>query len=327
MENFDNVKSNPTNENAVVTKKINTARKDGTTKGALITGIISLVIVVSAALFVNSHFTRVRNNNMALMEQQRNAFTKQVTTRDSTINEWLLTFDQIEKDMNVIKQKENRITVQSSGAEVSSDKRGQVLEDIKYINSLLDNNKKKIASLNAQLKNSGGMISGLQARITTLETTMKQYEADVAGLKDTLSKKDFQITQLNTQMTALELSDTQKAEQISNQTVKMNEAYYTSGTYKELKAKGIVSKEGGFLGLGRQESMAGNVKENQFAKVDLRELKTIPVNSKHAKLITKHPADSYTMVHESKNLISYIEIKNPEEFWKVSKYAVVEIAK
>jgi uncharacterized coiled-coil protein SlyX len=264
---------------------------------------------------------------MAQLEQQRNSFTKQVTSRDSTINVWLLTFDQIEKDMSVIKQKENRITMQSSGAEVTSDKRGQVLEDIKYINSLLDENKKKIASLNAQLKNSGGMIAGLQTRITTLETTMKQYETDIAGLKDTLVKKDFEIGSLNTQMTALELTVTQKADQINDQTVKMNEAYYTSGTYKELKAKGIVSKEGGFLGLGRQESLAGDLKDTLFAKVDLRELKTIPINSKNARLITKHPADSYTLVHKSKDLISYLEITNPEEFWKVSKYAVVEISK
>jgi uncharacterized coiled-coil protein SlyX len=261
------------------------------------------------------------------MEEQQNTFTKQVTERDSTINDWLLTFDQIEKDMNLIKQKENIITVNSSDKEFSKDKRGQVLEDIKYINTLLENNKKKIASLNAQLKNSGVVITGLQARVTSLETAIQQYETDIAGLKETLVKKDFEIGQLNTQMTALEQTITQKDEEITGQTLKLNEAFYTSGTYRELKDKGIVSKVGGFLGLGRRESMARDLNDSLFARIDVRDLKTIPINSKNAKLITRHPSDSYSLVQENPNKIAYLEIKNPELFWKNSKYAVVEIIK
>ena len=327
MENKENGKSNLTNENSIVRNITKTAKKEGVAKGALISGIIAFVILIAAALYVNSQFRQERNEHLALMEEQQNTFTKQVTERDSTINDWLLTFDQIEKDMNLIKQKENIITVNSSDKEFSKDKRGQVLEDIKYINTLLENNKKKIASLNAQLKNSGVVITGLQARVTSLETAIQQYETDIAGLKETLVKKDFEIGQLNTQMTALEQTITQKDEEITGQTLKLNEAFYTSGTYRELKDKGIVSKVGGFLGLGRRESMARDLSDTLFARIDVRELKTIPINSRNAKLITRHPSDSYSLVQENPNKIAYLEIKNPELFWKNSKYAVVEIIK
>jgi uncharacterized coiled-coil protein SlyX len=327
MENKESGKSNLTNENSIVRNITKTAKKEGVAKGALISGIIAFVVLISAALYVNSQFRQERNEHLALMEEQQNTFTKQVTERDSTINDWLLTFDQIEKDMNLIKQKENIITVNSSDKEFSKDKRGQVLEDIKYINTLLENNKKKIASLNAQLKNSGVVITGLQARVTSLETTIQQYETDIAGLKETLVKKDFEIGQLNTQMTALEQTITQKDEEITGQTLKLNEAFYTSGTYRELKDKGIVSKVGGFLGLGRRESMARDLNDSLFARIDVRDLKTIPINSKNAKLITRHPSDSYSLVQENPNKIAYLEIKNPELFWKNSKYAVVEIIK
>ncbi len=327
MENKESGKSNLTNENSIVRNITKTAKKEGVAKGALISGIIAFVILIAAALYVNSQFRQERNEHLALMEEQQNTFTKQVTERDSTINDWLLTFDQIEKDMNLIKQKENIITVNSSDKEFSKDKRGQVLEDIKYINTLLENNKKKIASLNAQLKNSGVVITGLQARVTSLETAIQQYETDIAGLKETLVKKDFEIGQLNTQMTALEQTITQKDEEITGQTLKLNEAFYTSGTYRELKDKGIVSKVGGFLGLGRRESMARDLNDSLFARIDVRDLKTIPINSKNAKLITRHPSDSYSLVQENPNKIAYLEIKNPELFWKNSKYAVVEIIK
>jgi hypothetical protein len=56
-------------------------------------------------------------------------------------------------------------------------------------------------------------------------------------------------------------------------------------------------------------------------------MKTIPVNCKNAKLITEHPSGSYEMIRENEKQIAYIAIKDPEEFWKISKYAVVELIK
>ena len=251
----------------------------------------------------------------------------QVTQRDSIINDWLVTFDQIEKDLNMIKEKENILSVSSTDSEFTQTRRDQILNDIRYLNTLLEENKKKIASLTAQLNKSGGNMKALQSRIAVLETNMKQYESDIAGLKDTLVSKDFEIVQLNGQLTALEISVKEADEKITSQTNLMNEAFIASGTYKELRDKGIVLKEGGFLGLGRKESLTGDISDTLFVKIDVRETKTIPVNSKNAKLITEHPAGSYTLIHENDNLVSYIEINDPEAFWKISRYAVVEIMK
>ena len=105
----------------------------------------------------------------------------------------------------------------------------------------------------------------------------------------------------------------------------MNKAYMTSGTYKDLKEKGVLSKEGGFLGLGRKELLNGNLTENQFTRIDITEMKSIPVNSKDAKLITEHPKSSYEMIRDNNNKIASIEITDPVQFWKISKYAVVEV--
>jgi predicted Zn-ribbon and HTH transcriptional regulator len=329
MENKGTGNRNQINgENAAaVSYKLKAAKRKGATKGALISGFVGLAVLITAIVVAHSNMTKERTVQMALMETQKTAFTRQVTERDSIINDWLLTFDQIEKDMNLIKQKENILTVKSTESEFSNDKRHQILEDIKQINTLLENNKKKIASLSAQLKNSGNTIKDLQIRIASLETTVKQYETDITQLKETLALKDFEIGQLNNKMTALETTVTEKDAQISNQTVKMNEAFFTSGTYRELKDKGIVSKEGGFLGIGRKESLVGNINDNLFSKVDVREIKTIPINSKNVKLITEHPANSYALIPEGDNKIAYLEITNPDQFWKISKYAVVEIIK
>lgn len=327
MEISENKNRLAADDNSVVNNKLKKAKKDGITKGALIAVLISLVVIIAAGLYSYSVFKEKEEAQLAQMELERYSFTRQVTERDSMINEWLLTFDQIEKDLVAIKEKENLITVKSSDTELSKNRKEQVLDDIKVINSLLESNKKKIASLSAQLKNSGTTITGLQNRIATLEASITQYENDIAELKTALVKKDFEIGDLNNKVTALDQEIGKKNEQIIDQTNKMNTAYFVSGTYKELKSKGVLNKEGGFLGLGKSEYLVKDVSDSLFTQIDITVMKTIPVNSKSAKLITDHPLNSYEMIYEGEKKIAYIEIKDPNQFWKISKYAVVEIVK
>jgi len=327
MENKLNSDPKTINENAVVTSKIENARKEGVTKGALTTGIIFIVLLMAFGALVYSLYKRDHNAQLALMENQKVTFTEQLTARDSMINDWLVTFDEIEKNLNVIKEKEKLLTVKSSDTEVSKNRKEQILDDIKSINTLIDENKKKIARLNAQLKESGGTIKGLQDRIAGLEESMKQYESEIAELNTTLVSKDNEIGQLNNNVIALNDTITIKEERISEQTGKLHQAFLASGTYKDLKEKGIVIKEGGFLGLGRKQFLVEDFSDSSFTEIDITSLTTIPVNSKDVRLITEHPSDSYKLIKENDKQIAYISITNPEEFWKITKYAVVEIVK
>ena len=325
MTNEVNSNRNVVNDNAAARNNERKARKEGMKKGILTTVIISFLILVAGGLIVNSMFKNEQKKNVAVVENQKHSFTQLLTSRDSVINEWMLTFDEIEKDLSTVKEKENIITMKSSDQEFSKDKKQQILKDIEYVNTLLDQNKKKIASLTAQLKNSGGTIKGLQVKVAELEASMKQRESEIADLKVALTQKDFEIGQLNTRMSDAQVAIAQKDEKISNQTAEMNKGFVAYGTYKSLKAKGLVSKEGGFLGLGKKESLHEDFSDSLFTQVNISETKSIPVNSKSAKLITDHPTGSYTMIRDKDNKIASIEIKNPQEFWKISKYAVVEI--
>ena len=325
MTNEVNTNRNVTNDNAASRNNERKAKSEGVKKGVLTTAIIALILLVVAGFIVNSMYTNEQKKHAAVVENQKHSFTQLLTSRDSVINEWMLTFDEIEKNLATVKEKENIITMKSSDKEFSKDKKQQILKDIEYVNALLDQNKKKISSLTAQLSKSGGTIKGLQAKIDELETTMKQRETEIADLKTNLSKKDFEITALNTKMSDAQVAIAQKDDKITKQTAEINKAYVTYGTYKALKARGLVSKEGGFLGIGKKEQLHQDFSDSLFKQVDITEIKRIPVNSKGAKLITDHPTSSYTLVRDKDNKIASIEIKNPDEFWKISKYAVVEI--
>ena len=335
MKTDENNTTNSASENAEIIRKEKVkidrekdlARDEGMKKGVVTTSVIAFIILLIAGIIVFSHNRKEHDKLLNLMETQKMSLTDKVTARDSVISEWITTFDDIQKNIMLIKEKEKLITVNSSNAEISNDKKAQVLEDIKMINTLLEQNKKKIASLNAQLKKSGGTIKVLQTKISELEATMKQNENEISELKTSLVSKKFEVEQLNTQVTVMQDTIAKKDEKISNQTYEMNKAFYICGTYKELKAKGLLTKEGGFIGLGKTESLTGNFSDNLFEQIDLTQVKLIPVNAKNAKLISDHPASSYEFMRDKDKKIEFIEIKDPALFWKASKYAVVEITK
>jgi tetrahydromethanopterin S-methyltransferase subunit F len=330
----ENIDPKTANDNAEARKKEainrekeNRARNDAMRKGVITTAIIGFVLLLITGIVAYSIYNRDHKLLLSQMEAQKNSFTETITSRDSVIGEWINTFSDIEKNIALIKEKEHIISINSSTKEVSGDKRQQVVEDIKYINTLLEQNKQKIASLNAQLNKSGGTIKVLQNKIAELEASVKQSEVEITDLKATLVSKNFEIDQLNTKNTDLQNAIVQKDETINTQTYEMNKAFFVCGTFKQLKAKGLLTKEGGFIGLGKTKTLASNFSDSAFKQIDLSVTKSIPVNSKSAKLISEHPANSYQFIRDKDKKVESIEITDPALFWKISKYAVVEVTK
>ncbi len=334
METDENIDPRAVNDNAEARKKEalireneSRIRREGVKKAVVTTAIIGFLLLLLTGIIAYSLYNRDHKMLLSQMEAQKNSFTEKITSRDSAIGEWITTFGDIEKNIAVIKEREHVISINSSNKELSKDRRQQIVEDIKYINTLLEQNKQKIASLNAKLSKSGGTIKVLQNRISELEASVKQSEGEISDLKSTLLSKNFEIDQLNTRNSDLQNTIVQKDEKITAQTNEMNKAFYACGTYKQLKAKGLLTKEGGFIGLGKTKTLAGSFPDSSFLQIDITTTKSIPVNSKSAKLISEHPVNSYQFIHDKNKQIESIEITDPSQFWKISKYAVVLITK
>jgi hypothetical protein len=310
---------------ALIREEENRIRRKEVKKAVVTTSIIGLVVLLIAVFIAYSIYNRDHKLLLSQMETQKNAFTEILTSRDSSIGEWVTTVGEIEKNIALIKEKEHIISTNSSTGELSRSKKQQILDDINYINTLLEQNKKKIASLNSQLSKSGGTIKGLQTTITALEAAVKQSESDIADLKATLQTKNVEIEQLNTEKVGLQGTIVEKDETINAQTDEMNKAFYACGTFKELKAKGLLTKEGGFIGLGKTKTLSPGFSDSSFEQIDITVVNSIPVNSKSAKLISEHPATSYQFILDKDKKIESIDITDPVLFWKISKYAVVEI--
>jgi hypothetical protein len=330
----ENIDPRPVNDSAdarkkeaLIREKEATIRKESVRKAVITTSVIGLIVVLITVFIAYSIYNRDHKQLLGQMELQKDSINREVTSRDSSIGEWVTTFGEIERNIALIKEKEHIISTNSSTGELSRNNKQQILDDIKYINTLLEQNKKKIASLNNQLSKSGGTIKGLQSTIAGLEASVKKSEIDIIELKTTLLSKKFEIEQLNTEKTDLQATVVQKDETIDNQTYEMNKAFYACGTYKELRAKGLLTREGGFIGLGKTKTISGNLADSSFNQIDITVMKSIVLNSKNAKLISEHPANSYQFIRDKDKKFESIEITDPEQFWKISKYAVVEITK
>lgn len=283
---------------------------------------LAVAIIVALSIFFNDY--KAKQEAQFTQEQERgNTLAIKLHERDSLINEYLTTFNQIEKDLGFIKEKENLISSQTDDPEFKHDSRQTILEDIQLVNSLIDQNKNKIADLQRKLKKSGIVVSGLNEKMQMLAETIELRDKSIEELKTVLAEKDFQLAELNQQVVEMDSLVNMKNLVIDEKQYELNKAWIAYGNYKDLKEKGIITKEGGFLWMGKNVELKEDFAQDQFEQVDITQTTTIPVNSKKAELITDHPAGSYEWVKDDET-IAYMVINDPSEFWKVSKYAVLE---
>ena len=99
-----------------------------------------------------------------------------------------------------------------------------------------------------------------------------------------------------------------------------NTVYYAIGTNKELKKNGLLEKK--FL--GQTKVLKGDFNESYFTKADKRSLSVIPTGSKKVKVWTNMPSDSYT-IEENADKTKTIKITNPQTFWSLSPYLVIQV--
>ena len=190
----------------------------------------------------------------------------------------------------------------------------------------MKDNQEKIANLEKQVKNRNYNIASLRKTVERLKAENEEKAAMITALQAELAQRDAKIKELDASIASLNskldaLSDENKdqQDQLNAQDQALNTVFYTMGTKKELKAKGIL--EGGLL---KVRTLQGVVNDADFTKADLRNVSSIPLNVKKATLMTSHPEGSYTFVKEGK-VITELSITNPEEFWSVSKYLVIRL--
>lgn len=239
-----------------------------------------------------------------------------VSEKDSSIESFIVAFNEIQENLTEVKAKQKMISTSSNDAELRKNMKEQIISDIQSINELMDKNRNKIASLKAKLEKSNGKVDELNKMITFLTTQIEEKDLEIIDLKNQLERLNIEVTEITAKYE-------EKAEESNQKTEQLNTAYYAIGTSKELKEKGVLTKEGGFIGLGKTKKLSSDFNKNYFTKLDITQNKSFSLNAKKAKLITNHPSASYKI--EGTKTADKLIILNPQDFWSASKYMVVVI--
>ena len=124
---------------------------------------------------------------------------------------------------------------------------------------------------------------------------------------------------LNTVNTAVNEEKVRAQEESTRLANELNTCYYVIGSKKELKANKII--ETGFL--RKTKIMERDYEMSYFTKADKRTLSVIPLHSKKAEVMSKHPAGSYEIVDNGGS--KTLRIINSTKFWELSNYLIVKI--
>lgn len=297
-------------------------------KPVAIVAVIALAIVLGFGIY---HLNQ-KSEQLEALRLEKEFIADDMQHRDSTINELISTFNEIDDNLTFIKQRRGQLSLEAE-KEMNLDRKTAILQDIRLMDSMLVVSSQHIEDLEKRLKDSGVKMRSFENRIAGLNTTLQENGKEIEQLRVTVDEKDFQIAGLNTQIemyqeVVVEKDETLKIKETTieekvNEINQLNTAWYTMGNFKELKEHGILGRTGGLLGLGSTKTLNSNISNEYFTVLDIREVKTIPISSKTAKVITEHPEESYDFIYED-GIISALVIENPDEFWRISKYAVIE---
>ncbi|HMU14146.1 MAG: hypothetical protein JST41_06605 [Bacteroidetes bacterium] len=256
------------------------------------------------------------------LEHEHDSVSAQSGGKDTTINNLLSAFNNVSENLRAIKEKQGVLGKPLDGqVETTPDMEKRIAADLYIIDSLLSDNKKLIERMRRNASANKSKINELektlQTTIANMELTIAEKDSEIAGLKE-------QLTSTNASLASMITMYQDKEQLATAQRAELNKAYYCVGTGKELKDNGVVTKEGGFVGIGKSTKLnTQGMNMEYFKQVDITQMLEIPVNAKKAKLITSHPANSYKMEGPD-GRVDKLTIVDPNAFWSVSKYLVVQ---
>jgi hypothetical protein len=254
------------------------------------------------------------NANMVIKNELKDK-ENLLSTKEAAMTEFVRSFNEIQANLNEIKDKEKIISTSSKDKELNKSSKDQIINDIQAIHDLLDKNQQRVASLSKKLKNSNLKIDEIELAMTNLKNQLTDKETEITDLKGKLEKLNVDFATLKERAAGEQLESNIKTE-------KLNTAYYVVGSKKDLTEKGVVTKKGGFIGIGKVVELNTKLDPNYFTKIDITQTKEIAIHGDKVKLISSHPIESYKLV-EGPASIDKIVILDAEKFWSTSKYLII----
>lgn len=289
--------------------------------------IASIVSVLALAVSLTSCF--VSSSKYEALEAERDSLLLVATNVTTDFESSLRTINEIEAALQTVREAESIILLENQEGNTN-----YAVSQIEAIDRTIQQNKAKIAELEAQLAESGSKSKQLSATITRLKKELDEKDTYINNLREELNVSKAQVADLSTQVNDLNKNvqslnenidnlNAQNAEQqamIRNQDAELNTVHYIVAPMETLKDLNLVTKGGLF----KKEKVSMDLNKSAMIAADKRDLKVLPLNTKKAIIMTNHPESSYQITKGEDDMLS-LEIVNPDAFWNTSNYLIISI--
>ena len=268
-----------------------------------------------------------------ILSQKNSQLETELMNQESAFNEMLTLYDQVEDRIGDILSLENIIQAQSNDR-INKSNHQKIFKEINMIDDLIFRSKQDLKKLEDETRSSNLKLGVFEKRISSLQTTLTERAEIIQSLKTQLSERDESLAMMiseqdslnqtiNTQLETIDMKDLE-VKQLTAQNNELNKSFLAIGTYEQLKTKGVVNKEGGFLGVfGRNIALQEEADLGSYLSIDRRNLQTLRIEASSLSLVSNHPAGSYQIIPGESESEKVLEITDPENFWKISKYLVI----
>ena len=283
-----------------------------------------LLLAVGCVVLLTSCGNRAQNE---ALKAQNDSLSVALAEKDAEMEGILGALNEVQEGFRLINEAENRVDLQRDNVEGASGAQ-KIKEDIRFISEKLQANREQIKKLEDQLKNSRYASAQMKKTLAGLKAELESREQQIATLQSELAAKNIRIAELDDAVAGLSQNvkdlvaeNEAKAATVASQDKALNTAWFVFGTKSELKDQKILTQK--FL-QKKQVLKDGDFNKDYFTQIDIRTDKEIKLYSKDAELLTTHPAGSYELVKDAKEQLT-LKITNPNEFWSVSRYLVIQV--
>jgi len=134
---------------------------------------------------------------------ERDSLAGLVSTDVGTINQYLSDFNDIQTNLDRIKEAEKLVTVNANNPENPTTAKDQINQDMQLIYDLLQQNKNTIEDLRRKLKKSNNKLVELEKMLSNLEQQITAKDAEIADLKAKLEQMNIKVEILTANVDSL----------------------------------------------------------------------------------------------------------------------------
>ena len=278
------------------------------------------------SIVITSLLCSCNRYNEQKQQQTLEDITKQeLATALNERDELLSLVKEVSVGLEQIKHLENVMSIAAARPAETSVQKARILSDISNLKKRISQRREQLEQLEAKLQNSTINNKELQETIGALRVLIDSQMDEIESLKEQLTAAHKQIGALSTAVDSLNTTvSTVTDERDSAQETsarfenELNICYYVVATKSDLKNHNII--ESGFL--RTTTLMKGDFDKEFFIIGDKRTLDTLPLKTDKARILTNHPETSYRIVEENGQKV--IKITNPNQFWSLTDYLVVQ---